>query len=113
MKKQILVASLLLAFAVGCDTPKNLVPPETAARTFAKDLGFTLKGVSCAGTDTDNDGYVTCTINVDDGDGRSHIESLQCAAYGADEWNSKYATGCKGTIAKATPGTTTQVTVVR
>lgn len=96
------VAALSLA-AVGCNP--NKVPPPDAARIFSRDLGLKVVGVSCAGTDTDNDGYVSCSVNVDDGDGRGHLESLQCAALGADNVG-----GCKQTIAKAVP---TSATVIR
>jgi len=32
------------------------------ARAFANELGYTEAHVSCAGGDSDNDGYVSCTV---------------------------------------------------
>lgn len=98
------VAALVaIGLTSGCQ--ENLEPPEQAAGRFVQDLHVKLVGKpNCAGVDTDGDGYVTCTLNVDDGDGRSHFESLQCAGYRAGGMGyGKYATGCKGTVAKAAP----------
>lgn len=80
--------------------PINRISPEEAARKWGADLGFKVTGVNCTGVDTDNDGYVSCTLSHE---GREPSErrtkSLQCAAYEAGRWNS-YAVGCKETAAK-------------
>jgi hypothetical protein len=109
-------ARLVLALAIGiqlvavmcaCDEPApNAIPPNDAARTFARDMNLPVDGVSCAGTDTDCDGYVTCTLAMK-GD-KPRLESVQCAALGAGGWcrtdrdykRSPSATGCKLTVGK-------------
>jgi len=102
-----IVSAALVVACLGCES--NEVPPEQAARTFAAALGIKIDGVSCAGVDTDSDGYVTCTVNRGDG----QLWSLQCAALGASDFGSKYATGCKQSIDKNPSPTNTNVTVVR
>ena len=54
---------------------ENPTPPEQAARSFAKDMGVEAVGVSCAKSDSDGDGYVSCAVNTG-----QKILSLQCAA---------------------------------
>lgn len=53
---------------------------ESGARQYAKDLGLKLKGISCARVDTDGDGYVSCSLSIEDPNGGSHIEAVECAA---------------------------------
>jgi hypothetical protein len=66
--------------------------PEQAARSWAADLGIKVDGVSCTQTDTDNDGYVSCTINKGD----NQLISLECAT------GRGLASGCKQKVAKIT-----------
>lgn len=82
----------------------NHQPPEDAARQWAKDLGLTVQGVSCTQVDTDNDGYVSCTLALDkaDNDGNKLI-GLQCAAVQADDCTARSTKGCKLDQAKAAP----------
>lgn len=62
-----------------CDEPTE-VPPNIAAKQFATQLGLTVRGEPvCADTDTDCDGYVTCTIATGTTD-EPHLMSLQCGA---------------------------------
>lgn len=88
-----ILAIASLSVVLCCDP--NQVQPIDAARTYSKNLGLKVLGADCAGSDTDHDGYVSCGVNVDDGDSRSHVLSLQCAAFGAE-----VARGCKPTDAK-------------
>lgn len=71
--------SLMIALLVACEPAAcqpQTTPPEVAAQKFVDDLGITIQGKpNCTGVDTDNDGYVTCTLRVGD-----HFEQLQCAA---------------------------------
>lgn len=100
MKKVLVLFSLLVA-----TTAIAGVPPEDAARQFAKDLNLPVQGVTCAQADSDGDGYVTCTVALDrttnDGD---KLISLQCAApggMGTDSQGCAVATsGCKMTPKK-------------
>lgn len=59
---------------------------EGAARTHAKKLDWKVKGIACAGVDTDGDGYISCTLVLEDGSERS----LECASGGMG-----IASGCK------------------
>jgi hypothetical protein len=92
-------AALLLA---SCRT--NSVPPEKAAESFAKSLGLKVQGTpSCTGVDTDNDGYVSCTVMVSAQGQAPHTMQLQCAgvtSMGCSNQTSTYATGCKETTIK-------------
>lgn len=78
---------LLMSFCSSC---KNLTgeahkESEAYARQYAKDLGMEAKGVTCAGMDTDNDGYISCTLATTDG----RLIAIECA--GAAYMNS----GCR------------------
>lgn len=75
MKKLILVLGL-----VGCTVAPVDAKPE--ARRWAAEMGYTVKGVSCAGRDSDGDGYVSCSINTE-------TEAL------AVECNYLFGDGCK------------------
>lgn len=61
-----------------CHNSKGKATEE--AQTFAREMGMKVKGVSCAERDTDGDGYVSCTVSVDQGDGKTTLEALECAA---------------------------------
>ena len=91
MRGSVVALGLLAQVALaGCNP--NTVPPEQAAQKLVDDLGLKIVGrPNCTHVDTDNDGYVTCTVNQGDG----QLLSLQCAALGAE------ASGCKKTELKA------------
>lgn len=62
------------------------------ATGYARDWARRFKGwsspvIDCMGNDTDNNGYVTCTI----GDGRGQVEQIECAANTVIEIN----VGCR------------------
>jgi hypothetical protein len=105
MNHRFLIVALLLACKgpVGCEPNVNHTPPEIAAAKFAGDLGLNTRGKpSCAGVDTDNDGYVTCTIALGSADAPK-LMSIQCAAVENSDGctPTKYAQGCKETPIKA------------
>ncbi len=64
MKRTLLLALLLIA----CDYD---VRPN--ALRYAREMGYAVKGLSCMETDTNMDGWLSCTLNVD-GQGPLAIE---------------------------------------
>lgn len=60
---------------------------EAAAQAHAGKLGWKVKGIACAGTDTDGDGYISCTVGLGNGDERN----LECESGGS----LSRASGCK------------------
>jgi hypothetical protein len=96
--------ALWLVLLVACGPYRvNTVAPEVAAQKFVDDLALKIQGKpNCAQVDTDNDGYVTCTIALVGKEGASPTTmSLQCAALVAsDGCDPKYANGCKETQPK-------------
>lgn len=47
---------------------------KRAATAWAAEVGVSVKGISCASHDTDNDGYVSCSLQAADGE----IVALEC-----------------------------------
>lgn len=78
MHKYLIPAITLLA---GCSLAPVDASPE--ARRWATDLGYNVQGVSCAGRDSDADGYVSCTVKPVDQD----PVSIEC--------NYVFGGGCK------------------
>ncbi|MFI5297753.1 MAG: hypothetical protein ACHREM_06595 [Polyangiales bacterium] len=68
---------------------ENKTTAEDEARKYAAALGLTVQGVECARNDSDNDGYVSCTLAVKQPSGEVAIEPIECAV--------KYTTneGCR------------------
>ncbi len=105
MKKPTFISLAIFAL-LGCDDRINKVPPEESAAKFVQDLGIKTQGkANCTGVDTDNDGYVTCTVMVAETDKTpAHSMSLQCAGLtsndGCNAQTTRYATGCKETVLK-------------
>lgn len=85
MRKFFLVALILTA----CGDPEVA---KAAARQYARDLGYKVVGVSCAGTDSDHDGYVSCSLRVE---GNDEPLLLECTR---GEWT--FTSGCKGALPK-------------
>lgn len=80
----------IVAVAAACNS--NKIPPEDAAKSYLEALKIPYTGVSCTSVDTDNDGYVTCTVSQpvsDKNAGKPELMMLNCAALGAN------AGGCK------------------
>lgn len=53
---------------------------EDEARDYAQKMGMEIKGVSCMNRDTDGDGYVSCTLNVVEKDGKTSSVPIECAS---------------------------------
>lgn len=74
---------LVLGFGVArCATSvsgEDQTTAENEARDFARKLGLKTTGVSCAKTDSDGDGYVSCTLSVEQANGESKVEAIECA----------------------------------
>ena len=67
------IVALALSLA-GCDV-RDRGELEAEAAEFAKRLGVKVNGVSCVTRDSDGDGYVSCTIFLQDG----RAEDIECA----------------------------------
>lgn len=66
---------------------------EEEARAYASKMGMEIKGLSCMNRDTDGDGYVSCTLNVVEKDGKTTPVPIECAA----KWSYNNE-GCKEAI---------------
>lgn len=58
--------SIIIPFLVFTGCYENVDNLTKDATSFCIDLGYKVKGVSCANKDTDSDGYVSCTVNLID-----------------------------------------------
>lgn len=93
--------TVILAFT--CCAALNTLPPEQAAEAFLKDLNVAYTGKpNCTKIDTDNDGYVTCTVSLPATDRQpAQFLSLQCAAAHSEPddgcSSARNAQGCKPT----------------
>lgn len=65
------VGMLALLALGGCDYSGRAAD---AAREYADGLGLRMSGVSCVRSDTDGDGYVSCTLALPDG----KLQPLEC-----------------------------------
>lgn len=90
----LVLLGILLAFPAASACNSGNPSPEAAARAWGTKMGITFDAVSCAGTDSDGDGYVSCDARVH-GD-KLEVLSLQCAS--SYSWTTE---GCKQTIGKA------------
>jgi hypothetical protein len=106
MKNVVFLTLVWMGLGIACENRHNTVPPEEAAKKWADDLGLKTQGkANCAQVDSDNDGYVTCTVALAGKEGdKADTVSLQCAGVtGDDACNSqttKYVVGCKKTEPK-------------
>lgn len=86
---------------VGCQSPSDIEgSAERNAKDFAAKMGIKYEGLSCSGSDSDHDGYVSCTFNM----GEGKIQSFEC---GYDQVGAVMGqnTGCKEKMLKVvTPG---------
>lgn len=88
---------IVLLFKCGADVSgASHQTAEKEARKYAEELSIHVQGVTCAGLDSDGDGYVSCTISTAEG----KLIGVECA--GAMTINS----GCR--IPKLRAGTITQ-----
>jgi hypothetical protein len=60
-----LIATAMLVAALGtAGCYENVERLEDTAKTYVQRLGYTPVGASCMNRDSDNDGYVSCTVTV-------------------------------------------------
>jgi len=73
MRKRL--STLFLSFLLfGClEDPVKL---QNQAKEFTKSMGYDFKGASCMNTDSDNDGYVSCAVNI----GMQEPLQIECAS---------------------------------
>jgi hypothetical protein len=62
---------------------------KAEAQSYATELGLSVVGISCAGRDTNNDGYVYCTIRIVDG----HERAVECGGGAWRPWAE--VSGCR------------------
>lgn len=78
---------------VGCSSCHVGEGQEAAAKAeaqkWATNLGYRILGISCANIDSDNDGYVSCTVRVIDGDKPAETKQIECRG----EWSRGH--GCR------------------
>lgn len=58
---------------------------QAQAQVYAKEMGYDVTNTSCVRQDTDNDGYVSCTLKLSSGD----VLNVECAG----AWNLN--SGCR------------------
>lgn len=73
------------------------VPPEQSAKEYASSLGMTLRGVPVCAYRSGMADYVSCTLNVADGDS-SHLVPVQCAS---DSSSVATRRGCRLAVASS------------
>ena len=66
----------------------NADTAEVEAQAYAKKLGLEVVGVSCTDQDSDNDGYVSCSVSHRE-NGKLTIQPVECAK----KWSTN--SGCK------------------
>lgn len=74
----------LVLVGSGCSTCASISgshqrEAESQARAWTEEIGMKVKAITCAGTDSDGDGYVSCTIVEDLGDKGTKMHSMECA----------------------------------
>lgn len=76
-----IIAVILGILAQGCFQLGRKAPPdiEAQARAFMERQTYKVLAVQCSTLDSDGDGYVSCTVTVDD-DGQKESEQVECAA---------------------------------
>lgn len=79
-----LVLSLL--FLAGCPnvTGRHKTVAEEEAKAWAEELGLEYSNASCVAKDTDDDGYVSCTLLLADGKTTKQIECAGARSF--DNW---------------------------
>lgn len=78
IKLSLLVASICLAACFSLE--KGYA--EEQGRAYAKELGMENSKVNCVNSDTDGDGYVSCTVATPGRDGgKPDLQPIECAAY--------------------------------
>lgn len=95
MKKIIAIMSLCI---VGCVPPsEQQAYVENEAIAFGSGLGLKEVKATCVSSDSDNDGYISCTVLGKEVDGKTTTLPVECAAK-AVWWQTNE--GCKVAQAK-------------
>lgn len=73
----------LVVFGGGCNVVANVSgasekKAKEEATSWAVGMGIQPSGVTCAGTDSDNDGYVSCNIAEKLANGTTQIHAVEC-----------------------------------
>ena len=62
-RKHLLSACMVISVS-GC--VENVSSLEQEAKAYAQKLGYNVMGASCMNYDSDSDGYVSCTVSLQD-----------------------------------------------
>ena len=111
----VVVATIMILIVVGtevlgdgcCGCARGSKADATeAAKEYATDLKWEIVAISCAHSDTDNDGYISCTLRVKENPEGPAVEKYLDCASGA--FGSKTG-GCKARLPQyGTPPITNQ-----
>ena len=71
------IALSVIMAGIGFGDNKN--EAEKSARAYAEKLEMDLQAVNCVSRDTNNDGYVSCTLMVRQPNGRTGPMAVVCA----------------------------------
>lgn len=70
------IYTLLILLTGACAAPDNV---KDQAMSFARSLGMTPIGAQCMNYDSDQDGYVSCTVGLKDEHGTVSAMPIECA----------------------------------
>jgi hypothetical protein len=74
----VIAISVLVLARIGGTVAVGNAGTEAEARSWATTLGLDVVNVSCAGMDTDGDGYVSCTVSSREG-GTTKLTAVECS----------------------------------
>lgn len=77
------VLGLMLVLMVLDDSHSQGKPdlkPEQEAAEWARDLGFRDAHIKCVALDTDDDGYISCSVATSKPDGAVTVQAVECAS---------------------------------
>lgn len=90
----LMILAVILASLSGCARGSK-EHAQKEMKTYVEEMGWTYVGGSCAGSDSDGDGYISCNANVrETPDGPPVEKALQCANGSIADTTS----GCKPTV---------------
>ncbi|MDO8463288.1 MAG: hypothetical protein Q7S96_03380 [bacterium] len=94
MQRLIAVAVCAVLLSTGCGYLFDKSAAEAEFDTYLKEMhgDKTILGRTCAGTDSDGDGYVSCEANVRGLLGTEQMVIVECAA------SFTWASGCKSKV---------------
>ncbi len=97
MRKGLILIGLVITVLVstGCGRGSK-EHAQKEMKKYVEEMGWIYIGGSCAGSDSDGDGYISCNANVrETQEGPSMEKALQCANGSIADTTS----GCKPTVA--------------